>query len=115
MGRLRDAAIPTTWRSYSKSATICNQAGFSHAQTVPTVLPSGTYDLGTWSFDATGDLDASPFVHRTTNGGLTNVRYTIQGLYQGSSLPALPVAGFGLLAVGLATIGVRALLAGRQR
>jgi hypothetical protein len=98
----------------SSPVTICNQANFTHGATVPSILPSTTYDLGTWSFDAVGDLEAAAYVHRTTNGGLTNVRYTIQGRFQGASLPALPLVGFGALLVGLLTVGTRALLGSRK-
>ena len=52
---------------------ICNTNGFSDAATSPATLPSDTYDLGTWNFDAAGDFEqSSDDIVRTTNGGTTN-------------------------------------------
>ena len=57
-----------------------------------------------------GDLDSSFYFERTTNGGLTNVQYRIQGSFHGASLPALPLVGLGTLVIALGTMGARALL-----
>jgi hypothetical protein len=95
----------------SSPVGICNNAGFSHGATVANVLPSDTYDLGTWNFDAQGDYAAAePYIRRTSNGGLQNNLTLLRGAFQGASLPALPLVGFGALALGLAAIGARSLV-----
>lgn len=95
----------------SSPTTVCDQNGFSHAATLPAILPSTTYDLGTWTFDAaTGDLEAATwYINRTSNGGLTNIQVRIKGAFHGESLPALPLIGFGALAFALAAAGARSL------
>jgi hypothetical protein len=103
----------TTGRIFCLSSpiTVCNGAEFAHGTTIPPLLPSATYDLGTWNFDAEGDYSTeSPHIQRTSNGGLQNSRYDLKGAFVGASLPALPLVGFGALALGLAVIGGRALL-----
>jgi len=75
----------------------------------PPVLPSSSYDLGTWSFDAAGDYTGSVFVYRTTNGGLNNERYALRGAFHGESLPGLPLFGMVSLGLGLGMAGSRAL------
>jgi len=91
--------------------TICSENGFSHGMTVPGVLPSTTYNLGTWVFTSVGDLEATQqYITRTSNGGLSNNGNIIQGALHGSAIPALPLVGFGALALSLAAIGGRALL-----
>ena len=95
----------------SSPAALCNQNGFAHGQTVASLNPSTSYDLGTWSFDAEGDLEATTFyIVRTSNGGLLNTQELVRGSFVGASLPALPLLGFGTLALGLAAIGARSLL-----
>ena len=95
----------------SSPVTICNQNGFSHGATIPQTLASTSYDLGTWNFDAEGDIVAANFfITRTTNGGLTNTQETQFGAFVGSALPALPLIGFGVLAVALTVIGGRTLI-----
>ena len=49
-------------------------------------------------------------ITRTSNGGLTNNGGKHRGDFVGASLPALPLFGFGALALSLAVIGGRALL-----
>jgi hypothetical protein len=89
---------------------ICDENGFAHGQTDIAIIESPTYDLGTWNFDAEGDYEAEQFyVFRTSNGGLSNNQRRWRGAFQGASLPALPLVGFGALALGLAVIGGRAL------
>jgi hypothetical protein len=97
----------------SSPATICAQASSVHGQTVPAVLQSNTYDLGTWSFDAVGDMEASRYITVTANGGITNGQFLLRGAFQGASLPALPLAGFGALAAAVLLVGGRALVGRR--
>jgi len=96
----------------SSPVTICNNAGFGHGVTVSPVKPSTSYNLGTWAFDASnGDFQITePYIERTSNGGLQNSRYNIRGAFVGSALPALPLIGFGALALSLAVIGGRSLV-----
>ena len=95
----------------SSPTDICNGAGFAHGATIFPTLPSNTYNLGTWNFDAAGDYsNESPYIQRTSNGGLQNSRYDMRGAFVGSALPALPLVGFGALALSLAVIGGRALV-----
>jgi hypothetical protein len=93
----------------SSPVDACNENNFSHGSTIPAAVNSTTYDLGTWSFDAVGDLNASPYIEVTSTGGQTNNTVVIQGTFHGANLPALPLVGFGALAVALAAIGGRAL------
>ena len=91
--------------------TICNQNGFQHGQTTIYILPSTSYNLGTWNFDANGDAEQSSWLLiRTSNGGLSNNQYVLRGLFVGSALPALPLVGFGVLALSLAVVGGRSLM-----
>jgi hypothetical protein len=95
----------------SSPVSVCNQAGFGHGQTVFPVLPSNTYNLGTWNFDSVGNYSGdTPYIQRTSNGGLQNSKYDMRGAFVGASLPALPLVGFGALALSLAVIGGRAAL-----
>ena len=95
----------------SSPATICT-AGVQvpHGITVPTPpAQSPTYDLGTWSFDAEGDMEAAtPYIFFTSNGGTSNGQYLLRGAFVGGSVPALPLVGAGALAIALAVVGVRA-------
>ena len=75
----------------------------------PSILASDTYNLGTWNFDAVGDLSATWIITRTSAGGLSNSQELHRGAFVGASLPALPLVGFGALALSLAVIGGRAL------
>jgi hypothetical protein len=95
----------------SSPVAICNGAGFIHGTTVPLVIESGTYNLGTWAFDAVGDYEAvTGYIDRTTNGGLSNSQIVLRGAFQGSSLPALPLVGAAALALSLAVVGGRSLM-----
>ena len=90
---------------------ICNENGFAHGMTIGFVLPSTTYNLGTWVFTGVGDLESTQqYLTRTSNGGLSNNGNVIQAALHGSAIPALPLVGFGALALSLAAIGGRALL-----
>jgi hypothetical protein len=94
----------------SSPTAICDQNGFGHGATTPTGLPSSTYDLGTWNFDATGSYEAaSVFIIQTVNGGMANTTFRLRGAFVGASLPALPLVGIGALAAGLAVMGARAI------
>jgi hypothetical protein len=88
---------------------VCTNAEYAHGQTVTVSIESPTYDLGTWAFDAVGDFTGSPYILRTTSGGLTNNGNVPRGALHGSSLPALPIVGFGALAVGLVVMGARSM------
>ena len=95
----------------SSPVSICNQAGFAHGSTTLSALTSGTFNLNTWAFDTEGDYETLvPYVERTSNGGLVNTLYDMRGAFAGSTLPALPLIGFGALALSLAVIGGRSLL-----
>jgi len=101
----------------SSPVTICNSAAFVVQGTVLPTVPSQSYDLGTWNFDAAGNYSSeAPYVFRAINGGLGigNDRVTLRGALVGASLPVLPLFGFGALAVALAVAGLRAL-PGRSR
>ena len=92
--------------------TICTGGAMvPHGQTSPLgPINSPTYDLGTWSFDAAGDLSASQYIHRTNNGGTSNGQRLVRGAYVGSSIPALPLIGAAALALGLVVAGSRSVL-----
>ena len=94
----------------SSPVSICNNATFAHGQTINRMQHSATYNLGTWSFDAEGDYQASPYINVTANGGLTNNQALLRGAFTGSALPALPLVGAGALALSLAVIGGRSLM-----
>jgi hypothetical protein len=92
--------------------TICTGGAMvAHGVTTPLgAINSTTYDLGTWSFDAVGDLSASQYISRTSNGGTANGQRLITGAYVGSSIPALPLIGAGALALGLVVAGTRTVM-----
>lgn len=96
----------------SSPQTLCTGGAMvPHGQTVPTAgLSSPTFDLGTWSFDASGNLAASQYITGTFNGGTSNRQRLIRGAYVGSSIPALPLLGAAALALGLAVTGARTVL-----
>jgi hypothetical protein len=97
----------------SSPTIICDNNVVPHGTTQLLENFSNTYDLGTWWFDAEGDADASPFIVVTASGGLTNILQSPHRAFQGASLPALPVVGFGLLACAMAVMGGRALRGSR--
>ena len=94
----------------SSPTSICSNAGFTHGQTISRLQDSGSYNLGTWAFDAVGDFEASPYIGTVANGGLTNNQIVQRGALHGAALPALPLVGLGALAVSLAVIGGRSLM-----
>ena len=97
----------------SSPVTICNNtAQLPHGMTSSAPpINSPTYDIGTWSFDAVGDFSAAaPFVLGTFNGGVTNRQMLIRGAFVGGGVPALPLVGAGVLAIGLLAAGSRTAL-----
>ena len=78
--------------------------------TQQSTVQSSTYDMGTWSFDAEGDYEASPYIARTSNGGLANTKQEFRGRFVGASIPALPLVGAAVLTLGLLTVAVRSVL-----
>ena len=97
----------------SSPVSICNENVVAHGTTAQAILNSPTYDLGTWAFDAVGDYESDPYIFVTANGGLTNGQQVLRGAFHGTSLPALPLIGFGALACALVAVGGRALRASR--
>ena len=92
----------------SSPTSICNPQCHFGCPGPPFVLPSTSYDLGTWNFDAEGDYEAARFyILRTSNGGLTNRQRLLRGAFVGASVPALPLLGIALLAAGLVVIARR--------
>ncbi|MEE3330145.1 MAG: hypothetical protein VX246_04685 [Myxococcota bacterium] len=92
--------------------TICTGGAMvPHGSTTPAPDPdSPTYDLGTWSFDAEGDLTGSQYIAATFNGGTANRQRILTGAYVGASVPALPLIGAAALALGLAVAGTRSVM-----
>ena len=111
-----DWGLLTGWSSSggffcnSSPPFVCTFAGRAEDMTIPGFIPSSTYDIGTWSFDSSGDFVATPYIDQTNNGGVGNSTYLLRGKLFGSTLPALPLLGFGALAVSLLVIGGRAVL-----
>ena len=97
----------------SSPPLICNQNVSAHGATSETPVYSATYDLGTWNFDSVGDLGPDTYIFVTANGGLTNRTRTINGAFHGTGLPALPLVGFGALAVALLVVGARTMRGSR--
>ena len=114
-----DWGLLTGWSSSggffcnSSPPFVCTFAGRAEDMTIPGFIPSSTYDIGTWSFDASGDFLATPYINQTTNGGVSNSMWLLRGKLFGATLPALPLLGFGALAVSLLVIGGRAALKGK--
>ena len=86
---------------------VCTFSQRTEDASQPSPIGSTTYDIGTWNFDAAGDFEATPYYDQTNNGGIGNSSYTLRAAFVGSSLPALPLVGFGALAIGLAVVGAR--------
>ena len=97
----------------SSPQTICTGGSMlPHGITTPLSGDlSPTFDLGTWTFDAEGDMAAAGnWIHQTNNGGSSNRQRLIKGAYVGASIPALPLIGAGALALGLLVAGTRSVL-----
>lgn len=90
--------------------SVCTANAFTHGVTVANTSTSSTFDIGTWSFDAVGDMTATPYITRTNNAGLSNTQNLTRGALTGSSLPAMPLVGFGALALSLLVVGGRAVI-----
>ena len=104
------SGFTATGSEFCKSTppALCTFISRLEDQTELAVLPSSTYDIGTWTFDGAGDFDHSGYIRGTQNGGISNTVTLLDGTFFGSSLPALPLVGFGALALGLGIAGVRA-------
>jgi hypothetical protein len=94
----------------SSPISTCNDNGFMHGLTLTPIQPSSTYDMGTWTFDAAGDYEASTYIQRTSMGGQANTQWDLRGAYVGSGLPALPLVGMGAMALGLLVVGARTVI-----
>jgi hypothetical protein len=93
--------------------TICTGGTMvPHGITTPLdPINSPTYDLGTWTFDAEGDMTAaSNYIEQTNNGGTSNRQRLLRGAYVGAAIPALPLVGAGALALGLLIAGTRSVM-----
>ena len=95
----------------SSPDVICSSFGFVHGSTIPASPLSPTYDLGTWTFDASGSYEATPYIWATLSGGVGNSQAVLRGKFV-RRVPALPAVGGACLAIVLAGLG-RKLLAER--
>ena len=104
------SGFTATGSEFCKSTppALCTFIGRIEDGSQSSVLPSSTYDIGTWTFDGAGDFDHSGYIRGTQNGGISNTVTYLNGTFFGASLPALPLIGFGALALGLGIAGVRA-------
>jgi hypothetical protein len=115
-----DWGVLTGWSSTggefcnSSPPFVCTFAAFQEDMTIPAVVNSSTYDIGTWTFDSTGDFDATRYVTATHNPATTNILSFLDGKLFGTTLPALPIVGFGALALGLLVVGGRSLMRGKE-
>jgi len=95
----------------SSPTTVCNSTSTPHGVTTEADdVPSSTYDLGTWSFDAEGNYEASPLIGSTLSGGTSNIVLLYRGRLVGPALPALPLLGMGALGLALLSLGARSSL-----
>jgi hypothetical protein len=92
---------------------VCTFAAFQEDMTAPGLVRSSTYDIGSWTFDATGDFTSDGYVSGTFDAGLSNTIVFLSGKFFGTTLPALPIVGLGALALGLIVVGGRSLLRGK--
>jgi len=99
----------------SSPIAICSSSAASpHGTTSPLgPMPSPTYDMGTWSFDANGDMEGAPYISRTNLGGTSNEQSLQRGAFVGGGVPALPLVGMAGIAIALGMAGVRAIGARR--
>jgi len=99
-----------TFCASSPTSVCIDSANLAHGVTVLASTESTTYDLGTWTFGSpAGDFEGTPYIFITNTGGTSNSIRRLRGTFVGASLPALPLVGFGALAVALAAAGGRAL------
>ena len=95
---------------------VCTFAQFSEDMTAPGLVRSSTYDIGTWTFDGSGNFTSDGYISGTFDSGLSNTIVFLSGKFFGTTLPALPIVGFGALALGLLVVGTRLLMRdGRTR
>ncbi len=84
-------------------------------ETVDPVLFSSRYDLGTWTFHATGFV-AAPFIHYTESGTLGNGQLALRGrAISDGTVPALPLAGFAAVMFGVLVSAGLSLRSRRRR
>ena len=87
------------------------------------ILASTSYDLGTWTFDALGSFEATPYITDVFEAefgtplfpGLSNHSVVLRGRPIGVSLPALPVLGAGALGAAVLIAAARRLRGRSQR
>ncbi len=115
-----DWGVITGWNSTggvfcnSSPPFVCTLGGLQEDMTVPTPIRSSTFDIGTWTFDATGDFVGTGYLNATFNPGTANSVIFVNGKLFGTTLPALPIVGLGALAFGLLVVGGRSLLRGKE-
>jgi hypothetical protein len=100
-------SITGSFYCHSIPVSICAIASGMDLATVDPPLLSPFYDLGTWSFHATG-FTATPFISNyltTPPGG--NQQWILRGRHQEHFLPLLPAAGVFAVAGGLLVLGAR--------
>ncbi len=111
-----DWGVLTGWAAtgteFCKSSPpfVCTFINRAEAASAAAVLPSTTHDIGTWNFDAVGSFEGTPYIRGTQDGGISNTLSFTDGHFLGASLPALPLLGFGALALSLAVAGGRSVL-----
>ncbi len=93
---------------------VCTFAQFLEDMTRPGLVRSSTFDIGTWTFDSTGDFDSVAWVTATFDPGTSNTLNFLDGKLFGATLPALPIVGFGALALGLLVVGARSMMRSKQ-
>lgn len=106
---------------------VCTFIDISEDGSIPfPVLGSTSYDLGTWSFDAAGDFEATPYILDSstqvvsgpiigTQVVVSNTLAVLRGRFFGSSLPALPIVGLGGLTIALLVVAGRSIRTTRSR
>lgn len=81
----------------SNTPIVCTAVGLMNLATVDSVLYSPFYDLGTWTFHATG-FTAGPFIHQNFSHGGNNA-WIFRGRRDERFLPLLP-SGWLILSAG---------------
>ena len=112
-----DWGVLTGWSEagghYCKSdpPVICTFIQFQEDGTIPSIVQwSSTFDLGTWTFDSTGDFDATGWISHTYDPGAANLLIFLEGKLFGATLPALPIVGYVAIVAGLLLVGGRSLM-----
>ena len=99
-----DPAFPGT----GAPGPICDLVVFAEDATVLPIIPSTSYDLMTWGFDAEGDFGADNYIWQSNDGGKSNEDYYLRGQLV-VNVPAMFAVGFGILGVSLVLLGARSL------